>query len=51
MLCNLFSVEAGKRFREHRQSLDSAEDNTRREVAAAVRRAGGYFVPDPILEK
>jgi hypothetical protein len=53
-LCDLFCVEAGRRFRGNRNMLDSKEeevDETRRSVAGAVREAGGYFVKDAILEE
>jgi len=52
-LCDLFCVEAGRRFRGNRNMLDSKEeevDETRRSVAAAVREGRGYFVADAILE-
>jgi len=52
-LCDLFCVEAGKRFRRNRNTLDSKEedvDDLRRSVAASVRDGGGYFVEDAILE-
>jgi len=49
-LCDLFVIEAGRRFRAHRDSLMSAQDELRRAVARAVRDAGGYFVTDAILE-
>jgi hypothetical protein len=52
-LCDLFCVEAGRRFRGNRNMLDSKEeevDETRRSVAAAVREGKGYFVADAILE-
>jgi len=52
-LCDLFCVEAGRRFRGNRNMLDGREeevDDTRRSVAAAVREAGGYFVKDAILD-
>ena len=52
-LCDLFCVEAGRRFRGNRNMLDAKEeevDETRREVAASVREGGGYFVRDAILE-
>jgi len=51
-LCDLVCVSAGRRFRAHRLALagrEDAVDDTRRAVAAAIRAAGGYFVPDPIL--
>jgi acyl-CoA dehydrogenase family protein 9 len=53
-LCDLFCVEAGRRFRGNRNMLDAREeevDETRREVAASVREGGGYFVTDAILEE
>lgn len=52
-LCDLFCVEAGKRFRRNRNMLDAKEedvDELRRSVAGAVRQGGGYFVTDAILE-
>jgi acyl-CoA dehydrogenase family protein 9 len=48
-LCDLFVVEAGRRFRASRQALLSAQDETRREVARAVRDARGYGVANAIL--
>jgi acyl-CoA dehydrogenase family protein 9 len=46
-LCDLFCVESGRRFKAARLSLDSAdEDAARRQVAADVREAGGYYVRD-----
>lgn len=51
-LCNLFSVESGRRFRAARAALDGREDeldDARRSIAAAVRGAGGYGMPDPII--
>ena len=48
-LCDLFVVEAGRRFRANRQSILSAQDETRREVARAVREASGYRVTDAII--
>jgi acyl-CoA dehydrogenase family protein 9 len=53
-LCDLFCVEAGRRFRAQRIALDAREeevDDTRRAVAAAVRAAAGYWVPDAVLEE
>jgi len=52
-LCDLFCVEAGRRFRTQRIALDGREDEVddrRRAVAAAVRAAQGYWVPDAILD-
>ena len=49
-LCDLFCVEAGLRFREHRQMLDSAPYDERRAVAARVRSEAGYGVEDALLE-
>ncbi|HLV27467.1 MAG TPA: acyl-CoA dehydrogenase family protein [Gemmatimonadales bacterium] len=53
-LCDLFCVEAGRRFRSQRLALDSREedvDDTRRDIAAAVREERRYWVPDSILEE
>ncbi|MFL5593855.1 MAG: acyl-CoA dehydrogenase family protein [Gemmatimonadaceae bacterium] len=53
-LCDLFCVEAGRRFRANRNMLDNREeevDETRRSVAAAVRKGKGYFVTDAIMEE
>jgi ACAD9/ACADV-like protein len=53
-LCDLFCVEAGRRFRANRNMLDSREedvDDTRRGVAASVRAGNGYFVTDAIMEE
>jgi alkylation response protein AidB-like acyl-CoA dehydrogenase len=52
-LCDLFCVEAGRRFRANRIALDAQEaevDDRRRAVAEAARQAGGYFVRDAILD-
>ncbi|MGQ0646203.1 MAG: acyl-CoA dehydrogenase family protein [Gemmatimonadaceae bacterium] len=52
-LCDLFCVEAGRRFRDARTALDSREDEVddrRRVVADGVRRGNGYVVRDAILE-
>jgi acyl-CoA dehydrogenase family protein 9 len=53
-LCDLFCVEAGRRFRTQRIALDGREDevdDTRRAAAAAVRKAAGYWVTDAILDE
>ena len=53
-LCDLFCVEAGRRFRANRHMLDARGDeidDTRRSVAASVREGKGYFVTDAILEE
>ena len=53
-LCDLFCVEAGRRFRRNRNMLDSREedvDETRRTVAGYARQGKGYFVRDAILEE
>jgi acyl-CoA dehydrogenase family protein 9 len=48
-LCDLFCIEAGRRFKANRQALDSPQDDLRRSVAEGVRAAGGYGVEDVIL--
>jgi acyl-CoA dehydrogenase family protein 9 len=48
-LCDLFIVEAGRRFRASRGALQSKQDEGRRAVARGVREAGGYGVPSAIL--
>lgn len=53
-LCDLFCIEAGRRFRANRNMLDARGDevdDTRRSVARSVRDGKGYFVPDAILEE
>ena len=53
-LCDLFCVEAGRRFRTSRLALTGREDevdDARRAVAAAVRDTAGYWVPDVILDE
>jgi alkylation response protein AidB-like acyl-CoA dehydrogenase len=53
-LCDLFCVEAGRRFRGNRNMLDAREeevDEVRRDVAGSVREGKGYFVVDAILEE
>lgn len=49
-LCDLFAVEAGLRFRTARDAVQSLQDETRRVVARSVREAGGYAVPDALLD-
>ncbi|HYW50951.1 MAG TPA: acyl-CoA dehydrogenase family protein [Gemmatimonadaceae bacterium] len=49
-LCDLFCVQSGRRFKEQRENLQSPQDATRRTIAADLRRAGGGFVPDSVLE-
>src|SRR6478609_2501523 len=48
-LCDLFVVEAGRRFRASRITLQSPQDETRRVVARHVREAGGYGVVNTLL--
>jgi acyl-CoA dehydrogenase family protein 9 len=48
-LADLFIVEAGRRFRASRQSLQSPQDETRRAVARALREEGGYRVESTLL--
>ena len=48
-LCDLFVIEAGRRFRASRQALESPQDETRRAVARGVRAVNGFGVADPIL--
>ena len=48
-LCDLFVVEAGRRFRASRGALESPQDDGRRAVARGVREAGGYGVPSAIF--
>jgi alkylation response protein AidB-like acyl-CoA dehydrogenase len=53
-LCDLFCVEAGRRFRANRNMLGPRHDvvdATRLNVAAAVRQGAGYFVTDAILDE
>ena len=49
-LCDLFVVEAGRRFRAARIAIQSPQDETRRAVARHVREAKGYGVVDALLE-
>ncbi|MEP6999324.1 MAG: acyl-CoA dehydrogenase family protein, partial [bacterium] len=48
-LCDVFVVESGRRFRASRGALLSAQDAARRTVAAGVREARGYAVPNTLL--
>jgi acyl-CoA dehydrogenase family protein 9 len=53
-LCDLFCMEAGRRFRGNRHMLDGRAhevDDIRRSVASSVRGGKGYFVTDAILEE
>ena len=53
-LCDLFCMEAGRRFRGNRKMLDARGDEVddiRRSVASSVRSGKGYFVTDAILEE
>jgi alkylation response protein AidB-like acyl-CoA dehydrogenase len=53
-LCDLFCLEAGRRFSANRRLLDSREedvDDSRRGIAGFVRDGKGYFVSDAILEE
>jgi len=49
-LCDLFVVEAGRRFRASRIAIQSPQDETRRAVARHVRDVKGYGVVDALLE-
>jgi acyl-CoA dehydrogenase family protein 9 len=49
-LCDLFVVESGRRFRSVRLTLQSPQDELRREVARRVREDAGYGVTDAILD-
>ncbi|HEX2722647.1 MAG TPA: acyl-CoA dehydrogenase family protein [Gemmatimonadaceae bacterium] len=53
-LCDLFCVESGLRFRAARVTLGAHAESTderRRTIAADIRKAGGYFVKDAILDE
>jgi len=53
-LCDLFCIEAGRRFATNRESLDQREeelDDTRRAIAKKLRERRGYFVTDAILDE
>lgn len=49
-LCDLFCVDAGRRFRANRGAMEAPQDDLRRAIAATVREAGGYDVEDAILD-
>ncbi|HET9683317.1 MAG TPA: acyl-CoA dehydrogenase family protein [Gemmatimonadaceae bacterium] len=48
-LCDLFVIEAGRRFRASRMAIESPQDDMRRAVARGVRDAGGYGVTSALL--
>ena len=48
-LCDLFAIEAGRRFRASRIAIQSPQDETRRAVARGVRESRGYGVTGAIL--
>ena len=48
-LCDLFAIEAGRRFRASRIAIQSPQDETRRAVARGVRESRGYGVTSAIL--
>jgi alkylation response protein AidB-like acyl-CoA dehydrogenase len=48
-LCDLFVIEAGRRFRTARLAIQSPQDETRRTIARQVREARGYGVEDTLL--
>jgi len=53
-LCDLFCLEAGRRFSANRGALDQREeqvDDTRRAIAQSLRDEGGYFVAGSILDE
>ncbi|MEO7086013.1 MAG: acyl-CoA dehydrogenase family protein [Gemmatimonadaceae bacterium] len=49
-LCDLFVIESGRRFRRARGAVQSAQDQTRRQVARRVRQDAGYAVSDAIFD-
>jgi acyl-CoA dehydrogenase family protein 9 len=54
VLCDLFCLEAGRRFSANRRNLEPREDNVdegRRAIARSLRDHGGYFVKDAILDE
>jgi acyl-CoA dehydrogenase family protein 9 len=54
VLCDLFCLEAGRRFSANRRNLEPREDdvdNGRRAIARSLRDHGGYFVRDAILDE
>ncbi len=54
LLCDVFCVEAGIRFRTARAALDGGSagsiDSARIAASNAIRRGGGYTIPDSILD-
>lgn len=54
LLCDIFCVESGIRFRAARVALAGGSagsiDDERREVSRAIRRDAGYALPDSILD-
>jgi alkylation response protein AidB-like acyl-CoA dehydrogenase len=48
-LCDLFVIDAGRRFRASRVALQSRQDEMRRTVAQGVRLAGGYPIESTLL--
>jgi alkylation response protein AidB-like acyl-CoA dehydrogenase len=48
-LCDLFVVEAGRRFRAARRAVRSTQDEGRRAVAAEAREKGGYGVENALF--
>ena len=53
-LCDMFCIEAGRRFATNRGNLDPREeslDDTRRSIAKQLRESRGYFVTDAILDE
>ncbi|MDQ6738424.1 MAG: acyl-CoA dehydrogenase family protein [Gemmatimonadota bacterium] len=54
LLCDLFCLESGLRFRGARIALEGkqggAGDAVRKQVSAKSRETGGYAIPDPILD-
>jgi len=54
LLCDIFCVESGIRFRAARVALAGGSageiDEERKDAARAIRRDGGYAIPDSILD-